>query len=326
LIIGGPPCQAYSIAGRVRDENGMHDDYRNFLFEGYLKVVKHFRPALFVFENVEGILTAKPGGISIIDRIREGFSAIGYEIVSDIRTYAVIECSEFGVPQNRKRVIIIGLSKDAFPRDRDQILRKFYSQLLSNYRIFPKKTVRDAIGRLPKFKPLSKPTKSEGKNFSHEPFACNISHHVPRFHNKRDIEIFRDLALDIAKGNGGLNNIEAIKELYTKKTGKVSNVHKYYVLRWAEQSNAIVAHLYKDGLRHIHPDFTQARSITVREAARLQTFDDDFDFIGGMGEQFKMIGNAVPPAFANKLAVAISSHLIPKRILSDVPSGILTKT
>ena len=85
LVVGGPPCQAYSIAGRVRDQNGMQDDYRNFLFESYVEVVDHFKPKAFVFENVEGILSAAPGGISIVDRVRKSFSDIGYEITDDLK-------------------------------------------------------------------------------------------------------------------------------------------------------------------------------------------------------------------------------------------------
>ena len=89
--------------------------------------------------------------------------------------------------------------------------------------------------------------------------------------------------------------------MYYEVTGKNSNVHKYHVLRWDEPSNTIPAHLKKDGLRHIHPDPKQMRSITVREAARLQTFDDDFEFNESQLANFEMIGNAVPPLFAKKL-------------------------
>ena len=126
---------------------------------------------------------------------------------------------------------------------------------------------------------------------------------------KRDIEIFRFLEEDIASGKMEYTNAESLKELYTRLTGKTSNVHKYYVLRWDEQSNLIPAHLYKDGLRHIHPDPLQARTLTVREAARLQTFPDDYQFNCSQTEAFKMIGNAVPPLFAKKLANAVY-HLI----------------
>ena len=92
-------------------------------------------------------------------------------------------------------------------------------------------------------------------------------------------------------------------------TGHESNVHKYHVISWEEQSNLIPAHLYKDGLRHIHPDGKQARSITVREAARLQGFPDDYIFEGTNADQYKMIGNAVPPIFSKVLATAIYNHL-----------------
>lgn len=103
--------------------------------------------------------------------------------------------------------------------------------------------------------------------------------------------------------------MEARKDLYTQHTGKTSNIHKYHVLKWDEPSTTIPAHLCKDGLRHIHPDSKQARTITVCEAARIQTFPDDYEFIGAMTDQFKMIGNAVPPEFARKLALAIAELL-----------------
>ena len=117
------------------------------------------------------------------------------------------------------------------------------------------------------------------------------------------------LAEDILSGERKYESTEALKELYTKVTGKVSNVHKYHVCEWDKPSNLIPAHLYKDGLRHIHPDSEQARTITVREAARLQTFDDDFCFGNSMTEAYKMIGNAVPPLFAKKLALAVSDMM-----------------
>ena len=306
LVVGGPPCQAYSIAGRVRDEHGMHFDYRNFLFESYLEVVKKTSPRAFVFENVEGLLSAKPGGVSIVERITKGFDAIGFEIVNDVRKYALIECADYGVPQNRKRLIILGLSRKHFGGDRQLVLRDFYKNILPQYQVKPRKTVKDAIGDLPSFNPLKLEIRENGRRFSHQPFSANIHNHIPRFHNSRDIKIFRDLARDIYSGRRALTSINQIKALYEKRTGKSSSVHKYYVLRWDEQSNAIVAHLYKDGLRHIHPDYRQARSITVREAARLQTFDDDFIFLGGLGDQFKMIGNAVPPRFAAAVANALA--------------------
>ena len=133
-----------------------------------------------------------------------------------------------------------------------------------------------------------------------------IKNHEPRFHNSRDVEIFRLLAEDIKVGRYKYTHSEALKKLYTERTGKKSAVHKYNVLRLDRPSNTIPAHLYKDGLRHIHPDPEQARTITVREAARLQTFDDDYHFLASQGANYKMIGNAVPPKFAKKIALALA--------------------
>ena len=110
---------------------------------------------------------------------------------------------------------------------------------------------------------------------------------------------------DIESGRKQYTDAESLKRLYSMVTGKSSSVHKYYVLRWDEPSNLIPAHLYKDGLRHIHPDSKQGRTITVREAARLQTFPDEYIFHGSQTDSFKMIGNAVPPLFAKKLAESL---------------------
>lgn len=305
-IIGGPPCQAYSIAGRIRDENGMNDDYRNFLFESYLKVVEHYKPKLFVFENVPGLLSAKPGGISIVDRITKSFSEIGYEITADLRKDAIVDCTLYGVPQARKRIVIIGINSHLAKGKAQDILHSFYHNILPKYRSAPK-TVADAIGNLPKLYPRPKPVTVNGRKYSHEiASGIDVDNHVPRMHNSRDIDIFRILALDIQNGVNKYDTTDSLKQLYYEYTGKKSNIHKYHVLRWDKPSNTIPAHLYKDGLRHIHPDPDQARSITVREAARLQSFDDDFVFMGSMTDQYKMIGNAVPPKFAKAVAMAVS--------------------
>lgn len=309
LIIGGPPCQAYSIAGRVRDENGMRNDYRNYLFESYLAIVNEFRPKAFIFENVPGLLSAKPGDGSflIADRIREEFLKTGYYLVDDLKE-TLIDMTEYGIPQRRSRLIILGLNSDYYGEtEAKQILNDFYSKSLPKYKE-PIQTVRDAIGDLPQLYPLPKGEviKKEKKKYSH---TLNpnpeIMNHNPRFANERDIGTFRLLATDIQSGDNKYASVDSLKELYTEITGKESNVHKFYVLRWDEPSNLIPAHLFKDGLRHIHPDPKQARTITVREAARLQTFPDDFEFITYSNLDYKMIGNAVPPKFAKKIGNAV---------------------
>lgn len=299
VIIGGPPCQAYSIAGRIRDENGMRDDYRNYLFESYVKVVDHYKPRFFIFENVSGILSATPDGTPIIDRIKKAFDEIGYGILPDL-SKALFDLTDYGIPQKRKRIIILGISKKFYPNTYSDMLRQFYFSIMPGKRQ-ALRTVRDAIGDLP----LWLPSVVAGKVKYFSDSISIVPNHQPRSQSVRDVGLFKLLTEDIETGRNEYTSIDALKQLYTKITGHVSNIHKYYVLRWDQPSNTIPAHLYKDGYRHIHPDSRQCRTLTVREAARLQTFDDDYEFIGSMMHQYKMIGNAVPPHFSRILAEAL---------------------
>lgn len=307
VVVGGPPCQAYSIAGRVRDKNGMRDDYRNYLFESYMKIVSYYRPKAFIFENVPGILSARPGneGLPIIDRIKKTIEDARYSVLEDLSN-AIVDMTEYGVPQNRRRIIILGLNKDIYGDRCSDLLNKFYSVELPKLKESAL-TVRDAIGDLPKLTPLDEPIRWERRKLSHSLPEPMINGHISRFHSKRDIDIFRMLAEDIESGRNQYISIESLKELYTKLTGRETNIHKYHVIKWDEPSNLIPAHLFKDGLRHIHPDSSQARTITVREAARLQTFPDEYIFHGSQTDSFKMIGNAVPPKFAEKAAIALNA-------------------
>lgn len=306
-IVGGPPCQAYSLAGRIRDEHGMREDYRNYLFESYIKIVKFFKPKFFVFENVVGLLSAAPDGYPIVERIKDSFLEAGYKVADNFKD-TLFEVADYGIPQHRKRVIIIGIRKNFYDQKgliTDKMIADFYGKIMPSFKC-AQRTVADAIGDLPKIYPLNEPIREGGKKFSHSPIKSDVvMNHVPRFHSKRDINVFRFLAEDIKSGRKEYVSIDKLKELYTKVTGKKSNIHKYYVLRNNEPSNTIPAHLYKDGMRHIHPDPEQARSITVREAARLQTFPDDFEFLGSNMAQYKMIGNAVPVEFAKIVAEAL---------------------
>lgn len=304
VIIGGPPCQAYSLAGRIRDEHGMRNDYRNYLFECYVKIVNHFKPKFFVFENVVGLLSAAPDGTPITDKIYRAFREAGYYVLPNFKD-ALIDVASYGIPQHRKRVIILGISERDFGDKCEDMLRDFYKIILPSLKGKPR-TVADAISDLPAIYPLESPQKIGSSKISHLQVSEKIvPNHTPRFHSIRDIGIFRLLAEDIRSGRKEYVSIEALKRLYTEKTGKVSNIHKYYVLRKDEPSNTIPAHLFKDGMRHIHPDPEQARSITPREAARLQTFPDDFEFKGATMAQYKMIGNAVPVDFAKIIAEAL---------------------
>lgn len=312
VIIGGPPCQAYSQAGRTKDEFGMKYDYRNYLFEYYLKTVKRYQPELFVFENVPGMLSAMPDGTPIVELIKKDVSNIGYEIIEDIKSHALIDISDYGVPQNRKRVILVGIKKNGKRSEKcQQYLKLFYDKILPKYRQYKKISVEEAIGDLPKAYPLEKEenVKGIGRQSHTLPDLDPKWGHIVRFQNQRDIKIFGLLAEDIMSGKNELQDADKLNEIYNNATGGNSKVHKYHVLRRNQPSTTITAHLHKDGLRFIHYDPEQKRTITVREAARLQSFPDDFIFLSTRGNQYKMIGNAVPPEFSRRLALAISEFL-----------------
>lgn len=305
LIIGGPPCQAYSIAGRAQDKNSMKDDYRNYLFESFVKVVNEFKPDVFVFENVPGLLSANPGDKPVTERIFEAFNEIGYEIRKPKQLKnSVYTASELGVPQKRNRVIIIGVNKSL-----SISLEDLYTELNNLKMKLAPRNVKDAIGHLPHFKPLRMQKKVKGKNVSHELVNDeNVKFHEARFHNLRDVDIFRSWL------KNDMNKSPSQKKIsfYNDLMGKKSNHAKYRNLEWDKPSPTIVAHLYKDGLMFIHPDVNQARSITVKEAALLQSFPNDFEFNVSQGFAFKMIGNAVPPEMAKNIALAISQKLYTK--------------
>lgn len=298
VIIGGPPCQAFSLAGRAQDPHSMKDDYRNFLFESFVKIVDRYKPNVFVFENVPGMLSACPGEVKVIDRICNAFDSIGYEIRNPKDMSKSIYCaSDFEVPQDRNRVIIFGVNKSYCKSCED-----FYASLDTLKMQGPHKTVKDAIGSMPKFRPLEKPYKAGGKNISHELIGNkHIPLHEARYHNKRDIEVFRRW---ISENMNALPNDDKLK-FYLEVSGKKSNHNKYRSLEWDKPSPTIVSHLYKDGLMFIHPDIKQLRSITMREAALLQSFPMDYEFVGSNAYCFKMIGNAVPVMFAKKIAEAV---------------------
>lgn len=303
IIIGGPPCQAYSVAGRIRDKNNMKDDYRNFLFESYLKIIDKYRPDFFIFENVQGILSAKPSDRFVTELISEAIEKINYSIIGDLKN-TLIEMADYGIPQSRKRVIILGVNNEKFSNPKE-IIEKFYSDILPKYKVKRKTTIKESIGDLNKLFPVQE-YKVGNKKFSHS-FDINycIKNHEPRYHNTRDIGLFKILAEDALKEVQSYKSSESKNQLYYERTGKKTNVHKYHVLKYDDVSTTICAHLKKDGLRYIHPDIEQSRSITVREAARLQTFDDSYEFISSQGANYEMIGNAVPPKFSYILAKAL---------------------
>lgn len=302
MIIGGPPCQAYSIHGRATDKDSMQNDYRNYLFESFCKVVDAFRPELFVFENVGGLLSAKPGGIPVRKRIYDAFTNIGYQIrTPEEMPTALYDAVNFNVPQHRPRVIILGIRNDS-----NLNLDNLYASIDKEKNLKEILTVRDAISELPPLYPLDQPVKNGRFVRSHELNPdTNITQHEARNHGPRERGIFKEWV------DNNMNHIshQAMIDFYYAKTGHKTLYQKYKSLEWDKPSHTVVAHLSKDGYMFIHPDSSQQRSITIREAACLMTFPLDYQFLGSTPYNYRMIGNAVPVNFAMAIATGIYKSL-----------------
>ena len=316
LIIGGPPCQSFSTLGRAKDKNAMVNDPRNHLFESYVKILNKFNPKFFVFENVTGLLSAKINGKLIVKTI---FNKLGekYKVKYDPKIL-VLNSADYGVPQIRKRVIIIGVRKDISisPEEIYQGIIKTHFDPLANIEnktgLTKYVTVKDAIGDLPEIKPgegieVCDFQSSETNDFIKKIRNNNdlkLMHHVSRKHNQSDIERYKLMS----KNKWSFADLLDKRPDLNHSKQRVFN-NSYVVQWWNAPSKTIIAHLYKDGNQFIHPDHKQGRSITPREAARLQSFPDDFVFEGPRTEQFKQIGNAVPPLFAEAIAKSIRNVL-----------------
>lgn len=302
LIIGGPPCQAYSLVGRARSETNMANDPRNYLYREYGRYLKKYQPNLFVFENVLGLRSANGG--KYLEQMKRLFKRLGY----DIRLYT-LEANNFGVLQHRKRIIILGKSKATqmdFPD-------------LESIRVNADCKVGDLFLDLPPLrdgesKPNAVPYAGRGASYVTKHQIRNgleiLSQHVARPHTNQDKAIYRIAVLMWNRQRERLNYNQLPKSLKTHRN-RHSFTDRFKVVAADEPySHTVVAHIAKDGHYYIHPDIKQNRSISVREAARLQSFPDDYFFEGTKeGVQrtaaFKQIGNAVPPLMAEKIARAL---------------------
>ena len=285
VVVGGPPCQGFSTANRHQKES---DDPRNKLFFEYIRFVQQIHPKLIMIENVRGLLT-RDGGYAI-DRIKDILGAEEYNI-----TYQVLDASEYGVPQNRKRAIIVGVRKD-------------YKDVYFDFNKLskkPKTTVEDAIGELYVFEqspdgtkiittpadtPLRKFLRTEDNTITDQDIVYPAQKvqdrikHVPQGGN------WQDVPEDLWPNNRKNRHSSAYKRLDPKSqscTIDTGNAHSNY----------------------FHPIYN--RIPTIRESARLQSFPDSFEFQGTRGSKYRQVGNAVPPLLAKAIAEEI------KRILNN---------
>jgi DNA (cytosine-5)-methyltransferase 1 len=297
LIVGGPPCQAYSLVGRSRDIDGMKNDPRNHLYKEYANFLKKYTPKVFVFENVMGLITADKG--SYFKNMQSYFKRIGYEL-----KYTIQKSEDFGVLQKRRRIILIGWKKGTEFK---------YPEFM---KIQEKFTIKDILSDLKVLKPgeqnnitkyATKTTEYLNK-FELRNGVDFVTQHIARPHNKRDLSIYKIAINKWIPNEERLKYPDLPRKLKTHKNEK-SFVDRYKVVDPNGLSHTMVAHIAKDGHHYIYPDNKQIRSLSVREAARIQSFPDDFFFEGGRTAAFKQIGNAVPPLMANEIALKIKIQI-----------------
>ena len=295
LIIGGPPCQAYSVVGRARKD--MKNDPRNYLYKHYIKFLVKYNPKMFVFENVPGILSARNG--HYLNQIFSAIRDVGYEL--SIPSENFLNAKDFGVLQDRKRVIIIGWRRDLnleYPKF-EKISHGFevMTDLFSDLQ--PIKSGQGTIDAVeysgPSTKYLKQTNIRNGLRY--------VTQHIARPNNDNDLEIYK-IACDYWNQGYRLKYTDLPSRLI-KHSNLKTFLNRFQVVNGKGISHTVVAHIAMDGHYYIHPDKKQNRSISIREAARIQSFPDDYFFEGSRTAAFKQIGNAVPPLMAQKIAEKI---------------------
>lgn len=384
VLIGGPPCQAYSLAGRSRlrpvDAEKFENDKRHFLYTEYLRIIRRFAPPVFVMENVKGMLNSKHKGSRIFDRILADLSKPGDGLSYQIRSLVVdndiltphdyvIEAERFGIPQARHRVILFGVRSDVARRtpgfdERDGRFTLKQSQETLR--------VRDVISDLPKLRSrLSQEPDSpeswlsalseaaQGLRGWNDRLRKEIEHTMVRMALEAAQHRFPGAAFIKTDGRLGKDAHDLVKRwFHDSRLGGIlqhetrrhmrSDLHRYlfaasyaqvttespripqfpprllpdhenmdaehvpFLDRFRVQvahlpSTTVVSHIAKDGHYYIHYDPSQCRSLTVREAARLQTFPDNYFFEGTRTQQYTQVGNAVPPLLAQQIAKVVCS-------------------
>jgi len=389
VLIGGPPCQAYSLAGRVRNR-GIKGyipelDGRHFLYHEYLRIISIHSPAVFVMENVKGLLSSKINGNGVFEQIEHDLRISSHEPHKRYRIFSltkkpksydlynnpifkkedfVIATEKYGIPQARHRVIFLGVREDicmkgfepsilsedeevvakkvlGLPRLRSGISRGKYdkNEWLNVVKSFPIGRLRHEISRLADkrvvdnirkaLKNISVPHEDMGSNFvnkkplkiSNKALATwyederlsGVLNHSSRTHMLSDL--YRYLyAACFAKTLHYSPKMSEFPESLKPEHKNINSGHfndRFRVQLEDRPSSTITSHISKDGHYYIHPDPKQCRSLTVREAARLQTFPDNYFFCGNRTQQYIQVGNAVPPLLANKIA-----HIV-KKVLTE---------
>lgn len=387
VLIGGPPCQAYSLVGRARNK-GIKDykpekDKRHFLYEHYLDLIREFRPSVFVMENVKGILSSKVSGSGVFSKILEDLYAKDPKKGKSYRIYSlskgnsvytgpdgsrvdphdfIVRFERYGIPQARHRVILVGVREDVAP-DVFYALRKKKHKVSLNEAVSDLPKLRSGLSRKDTFDAWKKTVKEQ---------ARLVTTALTEIENAEDRKRLRTALKAIVKGNlpyeerGGLRvpltkatpstfarqmrdgklkvvlnhqarghmDSDFARYLYAMAYGKVkkaspSQEHfpkalapdhdnwfsgkfadRFRVQLKGDPSTTITCHIAKDGHYYIHFDPKQCRSLTVREAARLQTFPDNYFFEGSRTEQYIQVGNAVPPLLARQIAKKVWKLLL----------------
>lgn len=296
LIIGGPPCQAYSLLGR--HDKKMEDDPRTLLYLQYGKFLKEFNPKGFVFENVPGLLSAKKG--EHFKNLREYFDSLGYNV-----QYKMLDASDYGVLQMRRRLILVGWQKKHDLGYPDIPIKKASAVVNDILNDLPVLRAGDVQSIAPYRQPSNSYLIESGIRPIKEPF---VTQNITRPLNSNDAAIYSYAIKIWNKNRIRLKYTDLPIEMKTHKN-EASFLDRFKVVDGEGCSHTLVAHLAKDGHYFIHPNIKCCRSISVREAARLQSFPDNFFFEGSRSAKFKQIGNAVPPLMAKCIATIIKTML-----------------
>lgn len=324
VLLGGPPCQAFSLAGRSRDPNRMREDERHFLFQYFLFALDRFEPDFFVFENVPGILSAETDRGQTVRMLMEKFDSLKrpYELAMPPHgklSGLILDSASFQVPQRRRRIFFIGYRKDL--RKKRPEISEVFRQLkaLATRDVL---TVADAIGDLPRLRPGegndewwgAYPSANDLKKYQRRMRIGSegVVHSKARSHMQSDLERYKFFIEHHKNGarQTTLFDLESERpDLMPAHKNTDKFVDRFRVQWWEKPCSTVMSHISKDGHYYIHPDISQCRSFTVREAARCQSFADDFVFSGPRTEQYKQVGNAVPPRLAFVIAKVLMSEL-----------------